>query len=104
MLFSGACASTIFSSNSLDLSAPEEACSKNVRASGTLKFEYEGVFKIQIICKFLDALIGNKGAVMFTGISHCKSMGIFDCHAIRGLVQTSKLRTYLSSCFQIIFK
>ena len=27
-----------FSSNSLDLSAPEEAYSRNVRASGTLKF------------------------------------------------------------------
>ena len=35
-----------FSSNSLDLSAPEEAYSRNVRASGTLKFGYEGVFKI----------------------------------------------------------
>ena len=36
-----------FSSNSLDLSAPEEAYSRNVCASGTLKFEYEGVFKLQ---------------------------------------------------------
>ena len=36
-----------FSSNNLDLSAPEEAYSRNVRASGTpLKFGYEGVFKI----------------------------------------------------------
>ena len=35
-----------FSSNSLDLSAPEEAYSRNVRASGALKFWYEGVFKI----------------------------------------------------------
>ena len=35
-----------FSSDSLDLSAPEEGYSRNVRASGTLKFEYEGVFKI----------------------------------------------------------
>ena len=35
-----------FSSNSLDLSAPEEAYSRNVRASGTLIFWYEGVFKI----------------------------------------------------------
>ena len=35
-----------FSSNSLDLSAPEEAYSRNVRASGTLNFGYEGVFKI----------------------------------------------------------
>ena len=34
-----------FSSNSLDLSAPEEAYSRNVRASVTLG--YEGVFKIQ---------------------------------------------------------
>ena len=33
-------------SNSLDLSAPEEAYSGTVRASGTLKFWYEGVFKI----------------------------------------------------------
>ena len=24
----------------------EEACSRNVRASGTLKFGYEGIFKI----------------------------------------------------------
>ena len=36
----------IFSLNSLDLSAPEEAYSRNVRASGTLKFGYEGVLKI----------------------------------------------------------
>ena len=35
-----------FSSNSLDLSAPEEAYSRNVRASGTLKFGYECCFKI----------------------------------------------------------
>ena len=35
-----------FSSNSLNLSVPEEAYSRNVRASGTLKFGYEGVFKI----------------------------------------------------------
>ena len=35
-----------FSSNSLYLNAPEEACSRNVRASGTLKFGYEGVFKM----------------------------------------------------------
>ena len=36
----------LFSSNSLDLSTPEEAYSGNVRASGTLKYGYEGVFKI----------------------------------------------------------
>ena len=36
-----------FSFTSLGLSAPEEACSRNVRASGTLKFGYEGIFKIQ---------------------------------------------------------
>ena len=35
-----------FSSYILDLRAPEEAYSRNVRASGTLKFGYEGVFKI----------------------------------------------------------
>ena len=35
-----------FSSNSLYLSAPEEAYIRNVRASGTLKFGYEGVFRI----------------------------------------------------------
>ena len=34
-----------FSFNSLGLSAPEEACSRNVRASGTLKFGYECMFK-----------------------------------------------------------
>ena len=34
------------SSNSLDLSVPEEAYSRNVRGSGTLKVGYEGVFKI----------------------------------------------------------
>ena len=33
-----------FSFNSLCHSAPEEACSRNVRASGTLKFGYEGIF------------------------------------------------------------
>ena len=32
--------------NNLGLSAPEEACSRNVRASGTLKFGYEGILKI----------------------------------------------------------
>ena len=32
--------------NSLDLSAPEEAYSRNVHASDTLKFRYECVFKI----------------------------------------------------------
>ena len=32
-----------FSSNSLDLIAPEEAYSRNVHASDTLKFGYEGV-------------------------------------------------------------
>ena len=35
-----------FSFNSLGLSAPEEACSRNVRASRTLKFGCEGIFKI----------------------------------------------------------
>ena len=35
-----------FSSNSLDLSAPEEAYSRNARALSTLKFGYEDVFKI----------------------------------------------------------
>ena len=35
-----------FSCNSLDLSAPEETYSRNVRASGTLKFGYEGVFSV----------------------------------------------------------
>ena len=39
-----------FSSNRLDLSAPEEAYSRNVRATGTLKFGYEGVLKIILIC------------------------------------------------------
>ena len=34
-----------FSSNSLDLSAPEEAYSRNVRASVSLKFGFEGTFK-----------------------------------------------------------
>ena len=32
--------------NSLVLSAPEEACCRNVHVSGTLKFGYEGIFKI----------------------------------------------------------
>ena len=35
-----------FSFNRLGFSAPKEACSKNVRTSGTLKFWYEGIFKI----------------------------------------------------------
>ena len=35
-----------FSSDSLDLSASEEAYSRNVRESGTVKFGFEGVFKI----------------------------------------------------------
>ena len=35
----------LFSSNSLDLGAPGEACSRNVHVSGTLKFGYEGIFK-----------------------------------------------------------
>ena len=37
-----------FSANSLDLSAPEEAYSRNVRVSATLKFGYEGVFNISL--------------------------------------------------------
>ena len=37
------------SSNTLGLSAPEEACSRNVRASCTLKLGYEGIFKISFI-------------------------------------------------------
>ena len=35
-----------FSFNSLGFSAPEDACYRNVRASGTHKFGYEGIFKI----------------------------------------------------------
>ena len=35
-----------FSSNSPGLSAREETCSRNIRASGTLKFGYEGIIKI----------------------------------------------------------
>ena len=34
------------SSNNLDLSVSEEAYSRNVRASGTLKFGIKGVFKV----------------------------------------------------------
>ena len=41
-----------FVSNSLDLSAPEETYSRNVRVSGTLKFGYEGVFKIPVLFAF----------------------------------------------------
>ena len=49
--FGGVCclpapAHQLFSSNSFHLSAPEEAYSRSVRASGTLKFGCEGVFKI----------------------------------------------------------
>ena len=40
----------LFSSNSSDHSAPEEAYSRNVRVSGTIKFGYEGVFKIETCC------------------------------------------------------
>ena len=42
-----------FSSNSLGLSAPEEADSRNVCALGTLKLGYEGIFKI---CPFVASL------------------------------------------------
>ena len=35
-----------FSFNTLDLNTPEEAYSRNVRTSGTLRFGYEGVFKM----------------------------------------------------------
>ena len=38
-----------FSFNNLGLSAPEEACSRNVRASGTIKFGNEGICKILTI-------------------------------------------------------
>ena len=37
------------SSNTLGLSAPEEAYSRNVCALGTLKYGYEGVFKIKTV-------------------------------------------------------
>ena len=44
-----------FSFNVLDISAPEEACSKNVRASGTLKFGYQCIFKITAyVCRTTD--------------------------------------------------
>ena len=35
-----------FSFNTLDLSASEEACNRNICASDTLKFGYKGIFKI----------------------------------------------------------
>ena len=41
-----------FSSNSLDRSAPKVVYSRNVRASGTVKFWHEGVFKIRTF--FID--------------------------------------------------
>ena len=46
-----------FSSNSLYLSAPEHAYSRNVRTSGTLKFGYAGVFKYLYLLnpKFQDS-------------------------------------------------
>ena len=44
-----------FSSNNLDLSAPEEAYSRNVRASGTLKFGYESIFKHSNHCVDITA-------------------------------------------------
>ena len=36
-----------FSSNSLGIKSPEEAYSRNVRVSGTLKLGYESIFKIR---------------------------------------------------------
>ena len=42
-----------FSFNNLGFSALEEVCSRNVRASGTLTFGYEGIFKNNKICNFL---------------------------------------------------
>ena len=45
-MFAVAPAHQLFSSNSLDLSAPVEAYRRNVCVSGTLKIGYEGVFKI----------------------------------------------------------
>ena len=44
-----------FSFTSLGLSAPEEACSRNVRASGTLKFGVECIFKSKMISKLIQS-------------------------------------------------
>ena len=49
-----------FSSNSLDLNAAEEAYSRNVRASGTLKFGYKGVFKSLSIYKMAFSILKPK--------------------------------------------
>ena len=37
-----------FSSKRLGPSATEEACSRNVRASGTLKIGFEGILRLQL--------------------------------------------------------
>ena len=38
-----------FPSNSLGLRAPGEACSRNIRASGTLRFGYDGILRLQLL-------------------------------------------------------
>ena len=62
-----------FSSNSLDFSAPEEANSRSVRVSGTLKFGYECVFKIttHVPCVF-DSQIHILEMDVWCGPCECK--------------------------------
>ena len=63
-----------FPSNSLDLSAPEEAYIRNVRASGTLKFGYEGVFKIYHMLLFETSISSES----IEGVSH-RALSLVPC-------------------------
>ena len=56
-----------FSSNNLDLSAPEEAYRRNVRASGTLKLGYEGCFKILEFLLLISLPIASQMCLMGSG-------------------------------------
>ena len=70
-----------FSTNSLDLSAPEEAYSRNVCASGTLNFGYKGVFKILTTGSILLLVACSRGM----RVSRCRHL-IPDersCHVLR---------------------
>ena len=53
---------------------------------------------VQMICKFLEAVIENKGATMFTSISHCKSMVI----SANRVLTANLFEFMLSDCLQMI--
>ena len=63
--------------NNLDLRAPEEACRRNVRAPGTLKFGYEDIFKISTRKRKLGFILGYFTFTLGYWIFVKKYVGVF---------------------------